>query len=70
VGAAPKGNALEIKLPSFWGAQAARRSLLTQELSTLLNAGVPLDRSLSITAELTERGLFSGSSCLDVLRAC
>ena len=34
-----------------------RRDILffTQELSTLLNAGVPLDRALSITSELTER---------------
>ncbi len=30
----------------------------TQELSTLLNAGVPLDRALSITCELTERAAF------------
>ncbi len=39
----------------------------TQELSTLLNAGVPLDRALSITAELTERASFR-SIVLDVLR--
>jgi general secretion pathway protein F len=30
----------------------------TQELSTLLNAGVPVDRALSITSELTERPAF------------
>ena len=37
-----------------------RRDILffTQELSTLLNAGVPLDRALSITSELTERAAF------------
>ena len=41
-------------------AGAARSDVLffTQELSTLLNAGVPLDRALSITAELTDRGAF------------
>ena len=39
----------------------------TQELSTLLNAGVPLDRALSITAELTERPQFR-FIVLDVLR--
>src|SRR5258706_2158365 len=39
----------------------------TQELSTLLNAGVPVDRALSITAELTERASFR-SLVLDVLR--
>lgn len=31
------------------------RLFFTQELSTLLNAGLPLDRALSICAELTER---------------
>ena len=37
-----------------------RRDILffTQELSTLLNSGVPLDRALSITSELTERPHF------------
>src|SRR5574340_797902 len=30
------------------------RLLFTQELATLLNAGVPLDRALSICSELTE----------------
>src|SRR5499427_2694344 len=30
----------------------------TQELSTLLNSGVPVDRALSITSELTERPQF------------
>lgn len=39
----------------------------TQELSTLLNAGIPLDRALSITAELTERPAFR-SLVLDVVR--
>src|SRR5688572_5193814 len=32
--------------------------LFTQELSTLLNAGIPVDRDLSITSELTERPVF------------
>ena len=37
-----------------------RRDVLffTQELSTLLNSGVPLDRALSITSELTTRAQF------------
>ena len=45
----------ELKLPAFQ--RRRRRDVLffTQELSTLLNAGVPLDRALSITGELTER---------------
>ena len=57
VGTEPK-RSLELKLPSF--ASGKRRDVLffTQELSTLLNAGVPLDRALSITSELTERAGF------------
>jgi general secretion pathway protein F len=67
VGVAPKSAGLEIKLPSF--GKNRRRDILffTQELSTLLNAGVPLDRSLSITAELTEKPAFR-FIVLDVLR--
>jgi general secretion pathway protein F len=58
---------LEIKLP--WGGGAKRRDVLffTQELSTLLNSGVPIDRSLSITSELTERAAFK-QVIADILR--
>src|ERR1043165_4211550 len=58
VGAQPKGTSFEIKLPSL--GTGKRRDILffTGELSTLLNSGVPLDRALSITAELTERQAF------------
>ena len=58
---------LEIKLPSF--VRGRRRDVLffTQELSTLLNAGVPVDRALSITGELTERSHFR-FIVLDILR--
>lgn len=54
VGREPK-KGFEIKLPAF--NRGKRRDVLffTQELSTLLNAGVPLDRALSIASELTER---------------
>ncbi len=57
------------------------RLLFTQELSTLLNAGVPLDRALSICLELTESKAFreivagvlrevkSGQSLADALAA-
>ena len=67
VGVAPKGSAIEFKLPQF--GQRRRRDVLffTGELSTLLNSGVPLDRALSITAELTERPNFR-FIVLDVLR--
>lgn len=66
VGIAPS-KGFELKLPSF--TRGKRRDILffTQELSTLLNAGVPLDRALSITSELTERANFR-FIVLDVLR--
>lgn len=56
------------RLPSF--ASGRRRDVLffTQELSTLLNSGVPLDRALSITSELTTRPQFR-AIVLDILRA-
>jgi general secretion pathway protein F len=67
VGAQGSKEGLRLKLPSF--VKGRRRDVLffTQELSTLLNAGVPLDRALSITSELTERENFRGI-VLDVLR--
>lgn len=48
----------DLKLPGL--NRGKRRDVLffTQELSTLLNAGIPLDRALSITSELTERPRF------------
>jgi general secretion pathway protein F len=57
----------ELKLPSF--TRGKRRDILffTQELSTLLNARVPLDRAQHITSELTERPAFR-FIVLDVLR--
>ena len=57
----------ELKLPAF--ARGHRRDVLffTQELSTLLTAGIPVDRALSITGELTERPQFR-FIVLDVLR--
>lgn len=67
VGAEPKKSGIELRLPRF--ARGRRRDVLffTQELSTLLNAGVPLDRALAITGELTERPQFR-FIVLDVLR--
>ncbi len=67
VGAAPKSASIEIKLPHFGGSRKKDVLFFTQELSTLLNATVPLDRALSITAELTERSDFR-FVVLDVLR--
>ena len=67
VGVAPKSTALEFKMPSFGGRKRRDVLFFTQELSTLLNSSVPLDKSLSITAELTERPAFR-FIVLDVLR--
>jgi general secretion pathway protein F len=51
-------KAFDVKLPSFGGGRRKDVLFFTQELSTLLNSGVPLDRALSITTELTERPQF------------
>lgn len=61
-------RSFELKLPGFLS-RSKRRDVLffTQELSTLLNAGVPLDRALSITSELTERATFR-SVVVDIIR--
>jgi general secretion pathway protein F len=67
VGVAPKSAGIEIKLPKFGGARKRDVLFFTQEISTLLTAGVPLDRALSITGELTERPDFR-FIVLDVLR--
>src|SRR5262249_21759792 len=67
VGVAPKTTSFEIKLPSFVGGRRRDVLFFTQELSTLLNSSVPLDRALAITAELTERPNFR-FIVLDVLR--
>jgi general secretion pathway protein F len=68
VGVAPKGSSLlDLKLPSFGTGKRRDVLFFTQEISTLLNAGVPLDRALSITGELTERSDFR-FLVLDVLR--
>jgi general secretion pathway protein F len=67
VGVAPKGTSIEIKLPTFVGNRRRQVLFFTQEMSTLLNAGVPLDRSLTITAELTEHASFK-LIVVDVLR--
>lgn len=57
----------ELTLPDFTRGRHRDILFFTQELSTLLNAGVPLDRALTITSELTERPRFR-TVVLDVLR--
>src|SRR5580698_2325467 len=67
VGAAPKNVNFELKLPVLGTGKRRNVLFFTSELSTLLNASVPLDRALSITAELTTRASFR-TLVLDVLR--
>jgi len=67
VGAAPKNVNFELKMPVFGAGKRRNVLFFTSELSTLLNASVPLDRALSITAELTTRASFR-TLVLDVLR--
>jgi general secretion pathway protein F len=47
-----------LQLPSLGGSRRRDVLFFTQELSTLLNSGVPLDRALSITIELTTSAQF------------
>ncbi len=67
VGLEEKKKSFDLKMPVFSGSTRKDVLFFTQELSTLLNAGVPLDRCLTITAELTERTEFK-SLILDILR--
>ena len=60
-------KAVSFELPKWGGNKRKDVLFFTQELSTLLNAGVPVDRALSITAELTQQGDFRGV-VLDILR--
>ncbi len=52
VGSAAK-RSFNFKMPQFGGGKRSDVLFFTQELATLLNAGVPLDRALDITSELT-----------------
>jgi general secretion pathway protein F len=67
VGSEEKKSAA-LKLPSFGAGRRRDVLFFTQELSTLLNSGVPLDRALSITSELTTRPQFR-TIVLDILRS-
>lgn len=67
VGPAPQERS-ERKLPALRFGRRRDVLFFTQELSTLLNAGVPLDRALSIVAELSGRAEFR-EVVEDVLRA-
>jgi general secretion pathway protein F len=66
VGIGQKKN-LVLKMPGTGGGKRRDVLFFTQELSTLLTSGVPVDRALSITQELTERAAFR-AIVSDVLR--
>jgi general secretion pathway protein F len=65
---ASKPSAIALRLPRFGGGRIKDLLHFTQEIATLLNAGIPLDRALSITSELTEHKEFQGVVA-DVLRS-
>jgi general secretion pathway protein F len=67
IGVAPEKTSRDLSLPKFNFGKRRDVLFFTQEISTLLNAGVPLDRALSITAELSERAEFR-TVVSDVLR--
>ena len=57
----------ECERPDFGGARKKEVLFFTTELTTLLNSGIPVDRALQISTELTERPAFR-MVILDVLR--
>ncbi|MEO8097523.1 MAG: type II secretion system F family protein [Acidobacteriota bacterium] len=57
----------DLRLPTFNRGKRKDVLFFTQELTTLLSAGIPLDRALTITAELTTRAEFR-SLILDITR--
>ena len=68
IGTAKPGG-FSIPLPKFGRGRRVRDVLhFTQEIATLLTAGIPLDRALQIASELTERKQFQGVIA-DVLRS-
>ncbi|MBS1871892.1 MAG: type II secretion system F family protein [Acidobacteria bacterium] len=67
VGLEQKKGGFEFKMPTFTAGKRRDVLFFTQELSTLLNSGVPLDRALAISNELTEKPVFR-QVLIDVLR--
>ena len=63
-----KPSGFSFRMPSFGGGRSRDTLHFTTEMATLLNAGIPLDRALSISAELTERERFQ-AVVKDVLKA-
>jgi general secretion pathway protein F len=68
IGAQAQATGLQWKLPSFGSKHRKGVLFFTQEVSTLLTSGIPLDRALQITVELTEQDEFK-AVLQDSLRA-
>lgn len=62
-----KKDGVSLELPDFGGGRKKDVLFFTTELTTLLNSGIPVDRALQISTELTERAEFR-MVILDVLR--
>src|SRR6188768_3094733 len=60
-------KALEFELPDIGGGREKDVLFFTTEMTTLLNSGIPVDRVLQISTELTEKPAFR-MVVLDVLR--
>ncbi len=58
IGAQPQASGFQFKLPKFGSKSRKGVLFFTQEISTLLTSGIPLDRALQITVELTEQDEF------------
>lgn len=67
IGLEKTAQGIQLHLPAFSSNRRKDVLFFTQEISTLLNAGIPVDRALSIAAELTAKGQFR-SVVLDVTR--
>ncbi|MEO6064833.1 MAG: type II secretion system F family protein [Lysobacterales bacterium] len=58
IGAQAQTTGFQWKLPKFGSKSRKGVLFFTQELATLLTSGIPLDRALQITVELTEQDEF------------
>lgn len=68
VGLEPQKQGFSFQLPKFGGGKRKSVLYFTQELATLLQAGIPLDRALQISNEIAGDKEFQGVGG-DVLRA-
>lgn len=67
VGLQQAKKGIDLRMPVGGGPRRRDILFFTQEMATLLNSGVPLDRALSIATELTERPQFR-AVVVDILR--